>query len=97
MKCLVVLIGLLVAPGSAAAAQCLPADSDVVSLGEKAARAYGERSLNKHIAERSLAIESRGEKVSRIVKRSMDCKPFPNLLGADEWRCVGSARVCTGK
>ena len=79
------------------AAACFPAASDVVSLGEGPARAYAERSLEKHINEQKQLISSRGETFGRILGRKIDCKPFPNLLGANEWQCVGKAKVCAGK
>lgn len=97
MKYLLVPAILLALSGSAHAAKCFPAASDVVSLGEKAARSYAENSLDKSIAQQQQLLESLGEKAPDSVKKTLDCKPFPNVLGADEWRCVGSAKVCTGK
>ena len=85
------------ATATANAGTCFPAASDVVSLGEAAARAYAERSLDKHVEEKKQLITTRGESVGDIRGRQMDCKPFPNVLGADEWQCIGTARVCASK
>jgi hypothetical protein len=79
--------------GQAQAAGCTPVKSDVVSLGEKAARFYSERSLGDVIAAEKRRIEAMGTAAGPITK-SMKCEPFPNLLGADEWRCVGAGKVC---
>lgn len=97
MKYLLVPAILLAMSGSAQAAKCFPAASDVVSLGEKTARSYADASLDKSIAQQQQLLETLGEKAPNSVKKTLDCKPFPNVLGADEWRCVGSAKVCTGK
>ena len=97
MKYLLVFAAFLTMPGSALAARCFPAASDVVSLGQNTARSYAEASLDRSIAQQQQLLESLGEKVPGTVKKTLDCKPFPNVLGADEWRCVGSAKVCTGK
>jgi hypothetical protein len=94
VKYLAFCIALIAAPQVAAATQCFPVDADVVSLGEKAAHAYAERSLDKHIAETTQMIESRGDKAAGAIDRAIDCKHFPNVLGADEWRCLGKAKVC---
>jgi hypothetical protein len=84
-----------VALGSAAAhAGCMPLSSDVVSLGEKAARFYSDRSLAAAISDERERLSQVGMPVGRITK-AIDCKPFPNLIGADEWRCVGQAKVCS--
>jgi hypothetical protein len=95
-------IGLLIAAGvavtilpGAAAAGCNPVKSDVVSLGEKPARAYATRSLDKAIEDEKQTIAATGKEIGRIVKKDMACKPFPNLIGANEWRCIGEARVCS--
>lgn len=79
------------APADAA---CMPVKSEVVSLGEKAARFYSERSLGEEIAAEKSRIEASGQAVGRIT-RQMACAPFPNLIGADEWRCTGQAKVCS--
>jgi hypothetical protein len=79
----------------AAEAGCNPVKADVVSLGEKPARAYTTRSLDKGIEEEKQTITSTGGRVGKIVKKDLTCKPFPNLIGADEWRCTGEARVCS--
>ena len=89
------LVGLAL-PASIARAGCFPVKSEVVSLGEKAARFYAERSLNKAIDEQKTSVESSGSQLGRITKGGLNCQPFPNLIGADEWRCVGEAKVCTG-
>jgi hypothetical protein len=96
MKYLLVPAILLAMSGSTQAAKCFPAASDVVSLGQKSARSYAETSLDKSIAQQTQLLESIGEKAPNSVKKTLDCKPFPNVLGADEWRCVGSAKVCGG-
>lgn len=95
-------IGLLITAAIAIAilpcvaeAGCNPVKSEVVSLGEKPARAYATRSLDKGIEEEKQTITSTGRQIGRIVKKDLTCKPFPNLIGADEWRCVGEARVCS--
>jgi hypothetical protein len=85
------------AAAPANAVTCFPAASDVVSLGEATTRVYAERSLDKHVEEKKQLIATRGESVGQIRGRQMDCKPFPNLLGADEWQCIGKARVCASK
>ena len=89
------LIGLAL-PAGTARAGCFPVRSEVVSLGEKAARFYAERSLTKAIDDQKGSMESSGSPLSRITKSQLNCQPFPNLIGADEWRCVGEAKVCTG-
>jgi hypothetical protein len=88
------LIGLAL-PAGTARAGCFPVRSEVVSLGEKAARFYAERSLVKAIDEQKGSVESAGDQLGRVTKSELDCQPFPNLIGADEWRCVGAAKVCT--
>jgi hypothetical protein len=80
--------------GSAAAA-CFPVRSDVVSLGEAAARSYAQRSLDKSVADERQRLETTGAAVGRVVAKPLDCKHFPNLLGAHEWRCIGEAKICT--
>jgi hypothetical protein len=82
------------AANSATARTCFPVNSEVVSLGESNARAYAARSLDRAIAARKTSIETSGRSIGRITRADLDCAPFPNLLGADEWRCTGSARVC---
>jgi hypothetical protein len=96
MRILIVFVALLIVPSVAHAAKCFPARSDVVSLGEKAARAYSEASLDDSISQQRQLLDSLGEKAPAAVRKTLDCKPFPNVLGADEWRCVGSAKVCSG-
>jgi hypothetical protein len=88
------LFAALVCLGTTAHAGCAPVGSEVVSLGQKAARFYSERSLTNAIDSEKQRIEALGTKVGNI-SRSMDCSPFPNLIGADEWRCVGKGKVCS--
>ena len=88
------LAGVALSAGGARAG-CFPVRSEVVSLGEKAARFYAERSLGKAIDEQKGSLESSGNKLGRVTKSALSCKPFPNLIGADEWRCVGEAKLCT--
>ena len=78
-----------------ARAGCFPVRSEVVSLGEKAARFYAGRSLAKAIDEQKASMETSGTAVGRIARSELSCKPFPNLIGADEWRCTGEAKLCT--
>lgn len=79
-----------------AQAGCFPVKSEVVSLGEKAARYYADRSLAKAIDEQKGSAESSGVQIGRVVRSDLACAPFPNLIGADEWRCTGEAKLCTG-
>lgn len=79
---------------TAAAQTCFPVTSDVVSLGQANARAYAERSLDRAIAARKSSIETSGKTLAKVTRNDLACAPFPNLLGADEWRCTGRARVC---
>lgn len=87
-------LAVVIASHSASAQTCFPVSSEVVSLGEANARAYAGRSLDGAIAARKSAIESSGNTVGRVTRAELECAPFPNLLGADEWRCTGRARVC---
>jgi hypothetical protein len=89
-----VLFAAVVCIGGAAHAVCAPVGSEVVSLGEKAARFYSERSLTNAIDSEKQRVQAIGAKLGHV-SRSMDCSPFPNLIGADEWRCVGKGRVCS--
>lgn len=84
--------GFLSAAGAAAA--CTPIRADIVSLGEGPARAYAVRSMTRQIESEKDLIEATGKKVARVTEPVYDCKPFPNIIGADEWRCTASARVC---
>ncbi len=79
---------------SAAMASCIPLHSEVVSLGEKAARFYSDRSLQGGIEAERQRLASMALAPGRVTK-TMNCAPYPNLLGADEWRCTGEAKVCT--
>ena len=80
--------------GGLAWADCVPLGSDSVSLGEKAARYYADNRLNAAIESERQRLETVG-KVSGRVSKTMNCAPYPNLIGADEWRCVGAAKVCS--
>ena len=79
--------------GGTAEAGCMPVRSEVVSFGEKAARFYSERSLKKGIEAEQRRLGSVSLTPVKVTK-TMTCVPYPNLLGADEWRCVGDAKVC---
>jgi len=83
---------LLLSAGTAEAG-CMPVRSEVVSLGEKAARFYSERSLKNGIEAEQRRLGSVALTLVKVSK-IMTCVPYPNLLGADEWRCVGEAKVC---
>lgn len=78
----------------AAAADCRPVKSDVVGLGQQSARSYSEKALQREIDGTVSSAEASGGKVARPIKRTMVCKPFTNVLGADEWECFGAAKVC---
>lgn len=75
-------------------ADCRAVNADIVSLGEKAARYYAQRSLDKGVEDETRSLESTGAKVGKITKAPLDCKFFPNVIGMDEWRCTGQAKVC---
>lgn len=80
--------------GPAWSLDCRPQSSDVVSIGKHAAHYYAKRALLRKIAaEKSSAIATNGKAV-HVTKPVITCKPFPNLLGADEWECFGKAKVC---
>ncbi len=87
--------GLAALLATPAAADCRPLKSDVVSVGQDSARHYAERSLRKAIDAAKDSIVSSGAKVARVTKPVVTCKPFWNIIGADEWRCAGEAKVCT--
>jgi len=91
-----VVVGLLLMPshGAATARVCLPITSEVVSLGEGNARAYTQLSLERKIASGRTSLETSGRGSATVVDKRLECAPFPNILGADEWRCTGRARVC---
>ena len=59
------LVGLAL-PAGIARAGCFPVKSEVVSLGEKAARFYAERSLVKEIDEQKGSVESSGSQLGRV-------------------------------
>jgi len=80
--------------GSTVAQPCFPVSSEVVSLGERNARAYAMRSLDREIAMRKASLTATGQQVGKVARDDLNCAPFPNLIGADEWRCKGRARVC---
>ncbi len=90
----VALSAALILFSGAAKADCTPVKSEVVSLGEKAARWYSERSLTNAIDDEKRRIEATGIKLGPVSK-AMKCVPYPNLIGADEWRCVGEGKVCS--
>ena len=75
-------------------AACMPLKSDVVSLGKNTARAYSERSLQTAVEDEQRRLTATGLVPGRVVKE-MNCQPYPNLIGADEWRCLGEASVCS--
>lgn len=76
---------------------CMPVSTEVVSLGEHRARAYAARSLDRAIAQQESALKSSGRKLAKTRRDELSCAPFPNIIGADEWKCTGSARVCAAK
>lgn len=80
---------------SSVLANCMPVKSDVVSLGERLTRSYAQRRLDEEKAAMQSSIEASGAKITRIGDSKVDCAPFPNLIGADEWRCIGSAKICS--
>jgi len=88
---------LLISATPATAKTCFPVAAEVVSLGEANARAYTERALNREITQRKGSLEASGTTVGRVTQNELDCAPYPNLIGADEWRCAGEARVCAAK
>ncbi|GEM_PF-4259536 len=68
-----------VLPGVAQAAyQCTPLDTDIASLGEKAARFCAMRSLNSKIEEEKTAMVRQGYEVGAVTPPKLDCKFFPN-------------------
>lgn len=81
----------------ASAKTCFPVETEVVSLGEANARAYAKRSLDREIERRERSLETSGRGVGKVSRGEFDCAPYPNLLGADEWQCAGSARVCAAE
>jgi len=81
----------------AAARTCFPLQTEVVSLGENNARAYTDRSLQRAIAARKTSLEASGRSVGRVTRGELNCAPYPNILGADEWRCTGRARICAAE
>lgn len=89
------LAGVCLLASNPASAICFPVTTDIVSLGEKTALAYAQRSMTRNIEEEKERITGTGGTVQRVTGPDISCQPFPNLIGADEWRCVGSAKVCT--
>jgi hypothetical protein len=81
----------------ALAGLCMPVSTQVVSLGEDRARAYAARSLDRAIAEQESALKLSGRKLATTRRDELSCAPFPNIIGADEWKCTGSARVCAAE
>ena len=95
-RCAAVLLAVslsLLAGAGTAEATCMPVPSEVVSHGEKAARFYSERSLKRGIEAEQRRLGSIALTPVKVTK-TLTCVPYPNLLGADEWRCVGDAKVC---
>jgi len=84
-------------PETAQARLCLPVNTEVVSLGEDRARTYAARSLDRAIAQQESALKSSGRKLAKTRRDELSCAPFPNIIGADEWKCTGSARVCAAE
>lgn len=78
----------------AVAANCHPAKSDVVDVGQKNAHARAETALQREIEALKTSFTAAGGQIARPVAPSVTCKPYPNLLGADEWECFGEAKVC---
>ncbi len=85
---------IIATPGAAAAQTCFPVKSEVVSLGQENAEVYTGRSLDRAIAARTEMIEASGREVGNVTREDLECAPYPNLIGADEWRCAGRAVVC---
>jgi len=77
-----------------AAPQCAIVETDIVSLGEKAARYYAERSISVKIEEEKDTFVRQGFEIGRVIRPALDCKYFPNVVAMDEWRCTGAAQVC---
>lgn len=76
-------------------ATCYPVSVDIVSLGRSAAQHYGEKNLTRRIKHKKAVLAAAGRQIARVFRDGFSCAPFPNILGADEWRCTGEARVCT--
>ncbi len=70
------LIGLAL-PAGIARAGCFPVKSEVVSLGEKAARFYAERSLAKAIEEQKGSVESSGSQLGNVTKSRAEMPALP--------------------
>lgn len=90
MSCLV----LVFSSNAHARVTCFPLNADVVSLGEATARNYTVRRIETIVAEHERMLEATGRELTRTIRNEPDCAPFPNLIGADEWRCTATARVC---
>lgn len=82
---------------TSAGATCYPIKTDVVSLGEAAARHYAAESMKRAIEEKRASLTASGHKISRVTAGELSCVHFPNVLGADEWRCTALSKVCTQK
>ncbi len=87
----------MVSSATAQARLCMPVSTEVVSLGEANARAYAARSLDRAVAEQKSALKSSGRQIATTRRDELSCAPFPNIIGADEWKCTGSARVCAAR
>jgi hypothetical protein len=93
--CAITACGLLAtASPTLAQTRCFPINSDVVSLGETNARSYASASLERNIKEQETLMKVTGFVVTGVTRNELECAPFPNVLGIDEWRCTGAARVC---
>lgn len=84
-------------PSIAQARACFPVSTEVVSLGEDRARVYAARSLDRAIAQQESALKASGRKLAKTRRDELSCAPFPNIIGADEWKCSGTARVCAAE
>ncbi len=80
--------------GAAQAAECTPLETDVVSLGEKAARFYAERSINAKIEDEKRRLATLGLQIGKVRQPKFECAYFPNIVAMDEWRCTAKAAVC---
>lgn len=76
-------------------AACYKVKAEVVSLGEEVTKSYAERNITREIEDEKETLEATGKTVSKVVGPAYECKPYPNLIGADEWTCTGTAKVCS--
>jgi hypothetical protein len=89
-----ILAAILLSITPAQAAECTPLETDIVSLGEKAARFYAQRSINAKIQDEKKRLASLGLQVGKVREPKFDCAYFPNIVAMDEWRCTAKAVVC---